>query len=64
MLGVVETNLDGHIAAVILLDLEDFDAAIAELDARYLGGEAAAHAHVWSVIASGYGSTTETRHCR
>ena len=35
-------------------DLDDFDAAIAELDARYLAGEAAAHAHAWSVIAGGF----------
>ena len=33
-----------------MFDLDDFDAAIAELDARYLAGEAAAHAHTWSVI--------------
>ena len=39
MLALVETNLDGHIAAAILLDLEDIEAAIAELDARYLAGE-------------------------
>ena len=39
-----------------MFDPDDFDAAIAELDARYLAGEAAAHAHVWSVIASGFGS--------
>ncbi|MFZ0719140.1 MAG: ATPase, partial [Mycobacterium sp.] len=53
-LGVVETNLAGRIEAVVELDLEDFDAAIAELDARYLAGEAAAHAHTWSVIAGAY----------
>ena len=33
----------------IVFDLEDFDAAIAELDARYIAGEAAAHARTWSV---------------
>ena len=51
VLSLVETDLDGRIAATILLDLEDFDAAIAELDVRYIAGEAAAHAHTWSVIA-------------
>ena len=56
MFGLVEIDLDGRIAPTILLDLEDFDAAIAELDARYIAGEAAAHAHVWSVIADGFGS--------
>ena len=30
----------------------DFDAAFAELDARYLAGEAAANAATWSVIAA------------
>ncbi len=44
VLGLVETDLDGHLAAVTLLDLEDIDTAIAELDARYVAGEAAAHA--------------------
>ena len=36
-----------------MFDLDDFDAAIAELDARYLAGEAAAHAHTWSVDRAG-----------
>ena len=35
-------------------DLDDIDAAFEELDARYLAGEAAAHAHTWSVIAGVY----------
>ena len=33
---------------------DDIDAAFEELDARYLAGEASAHAHTWSVIANGY----------
>lgn len=33
-----------------MFDPEDFDAAIAELDARYLAGEAAAHSHPWLAI--------------
>ena len=49
MLGVVEIDADERIAAVVVFDLDDIDAAIAELDARYLAGEAAAHAHTWSV---------------
>ena len=35
-------------------DPDDIDAAFEELDARYLAGEAAAHAHTWSVIAGAY----------
>ena len=37
-----------------MFDLDDIDAAFEELDARYLAGEAAAHAHTWSVIAQAY----------
>ena len=37
-----------------MFDVDDFDAAIAELDARYLAGEAAAHAPTWSVISGSY----------
>ena len=53
MLAVVEINSDNQMAAVILFDLDDFDSAIAELDARYLTGEAAPYARTWSMIASG-----------
>ena len=49
-LGVGEINAEGRIAVYVLFDPDDFAAAIAELDARYLAGEAAAHAHMWSVI--------------
>nr|WP_197515068.1 AAA family ATPase [Mycobacterium sp. 1245805.9] len=54
VLGVVEINSDDQIAAIVVFDVDDFDSAIAELDARYLAGEAAPHAHTWSVIAEGY----------
>ncbi|WP_081293082.1 hypothetical protein, partial [Mycobacterium colombiense] len=55
-LQIVELDADERIAAMAAFDLDDFDAAIAELDARYLAGEAAAHAHTWSVITSTYAS--------
>ena len=41
VLRIVEINADDRIAAVLAFDLDDFDAAFAELDARYLAGEAA-----------------------
>ena len=44
LLRIVEIDADERIAAYVVFDLDDFDAAIAELDARYLAGEAAAHA--------------------
>ena len=53
VLSIVEIDADERIAALITFDPDDFDAAFAELDARYLAGEAAAHAHTWSVIAAG-----------
>ena len=37
-----------------MFDPDDIDAAFEELDARYLAGEAAAHAHTWSLIAGAY----------
>ena len=54
LLHIVEINADERIGAVVIFDLEDIDAAIAELDARYLAGEAAAHSRTWSVIMQGY----------
>lgn len=35
-------------------DVDDIDAAFEELDARYLAGEASAHAHTWSVVSGSY----------
>ena len=43
-----------EMAAVVTFDADDFDAAFAELDARYMAGEAAAHAHTWSVFMGNY----------
>jgi hypothetical protein len=53
-LGVVEIDVDERVVAHVGFDLDDFDAAIAELDARYLAGEAAAHSEAWLVIAEVY----------
>ena len=47
MLSIVEIDADDRIAAVVVFDPDDIDAAFEELDARYLAGEAAAaRAHV------------------
>ena len=54
LLHIVEINADERIGAVVIFDLEDFDAALAELDARYLAGEAAAYLRTWSVISGSY----------
>ncbi|WP_426654995.1 BTAD domain-containing putative transcriptional regulator [Mycobacterium seoulense] len=54
MLGIAETDTDGQIAAHVFFDVDDADAAFAELDARYVAGEAAAHARTWSIIAGSY----------
>ena len=43
-----------NIAALITFDSDEFDAAIAELDNRYLAGEAAAHARTWSAVLRPY----------
>ena len=54
VLNVVEIDTDERIAAHVLFEADDFDAAFEQLDARYLAGEAAAHAHTWSVVAGAY----------
>src|SRR5262249_4818054 len=54
MIDVVEIDSDSRLAAEIVFDSDDIDSAIAELDARYLAGEAADHAPTWSVIARTY----------
>jgi DNA-binding SARP family transcriptional activator len=56
VLGLIEINSQNEIAAIVVFDVDDFDTAIAELDARYLAGEAAAHANTWSVISGGHGA--------
>lgn len=51
MIGIVEINADNRLAAHIAFDPDDITGAIAELDARYLAGEAAPYARTWSTIA-------------
>ena len=51
MLSLVEIDTDNRIAAGVLFDLDDIDAAFEELDARYVAGEAVEHSHTWSLIA-------------
>jgi hypothetical protein len=53
-LGLTEINADNRVAARVVFDIEDIDAAFEELDSRYLAGEAAAHAHTWSLVAQTY----------
>lgn len=53
-LGVVEVDADNQIAARVMFDSDDIDSALAELEARYLAGDAATHARTWSAIAEGY----------
>ena len=49
-LDVVEINAEERATARVLFDSDDFNAAFAELDARYLAGEAANYPHTWSVL--------------
>jgi hypothetical protein len=50
ILSVVETDSEDRIAAHISFDPDDFVVAIAELESRYLAGDAAACARTWSAI--------------
>ena len=54
VLSILEINDDERMTALITFDLDDLDAAIAELDARYLAGEAAPHSRTWSLVAAAY----------
>ena len=51
VLGIVEIDAEGRIVARVVFDPDDIDLAFAELDSRYLAGEAAVHSHTWSVVA-------------
>ena len=53
-LTVTGVSDDDLMHDTVIFDPDDIDAAFAELDARYLAGEAAAHAHTWSLIAQTY----------
>ena len=50
MLGIVELDDDNQIAAHVLFDPDDIDAAFEELDARYLAGEAGAYSQTWTTM--------------
>ena len=54
VLSILEINDDERMVALVTFDPDDIDAAIAELDARYLAGQAAAHAHTWSLVADAF----------
>lgn len=53
-IAIAEIDADGSVTAQVVFDVDDLDAAFQELDKRYIAGEAAAHAHTWSVIKDGY----------
>nr|WP_209923621.1 BTAD domain-containing putative transcriptional regulator [Mycolicibacterium lutetiense] len=54
LLDIIEVNANNQVLVRVVFDPDDFDAAFAELDARYLTGEAAAHSHTWSVVAGAF----------
>jgi hypothetical protein len=53
-LVVMELSEDELMHATVVFDPGDMDAAFEELETRYGAGEAADHAHTWSVITRGY----------
>ena len=54
VLAVGEIDADNRIAARVVFEPDNFDAAVAEVDARYMAGEAAAHAHIWAAVTRTY----------
>lgn len=61
-LSIVESDADERLAGHVAFDLDDFDTATAELDGRYLAGEATAHAHTWSVLSGAYAALNRREH--
>jgi hypothetical protein len=53
-LVLTEVNDAQLVNRVVVFDVDDIDAAFAELEARYAAGEAAAHAHTWSLVTNTY----------
>ena len=51
VLGIFEINASLRIVAGVSFDPDDIEAAFEELDARYVAGEAVAHAQTWSLVA-------------
>nr|WP_268778108.1 BTAD domain-containing putative transcriptional regulator [Mycolicibacterium malmesburyense] len=60
-LSIVEIDADGRICAGVIFELDDFDSAIAELEVRYVTGEATSYARAWTVIAGAYASVSQRR---
>ncbi len=54
LLQIIAIDDHERIAAFVTFDPDDIDAAIEELDARYVAGEAEAYAHTWSVTAAAF----------
>ncbi len=52
VLAVSEVDTGNRVRAVVVFDADDLDNALAELDRRYLEGEAAVHADTWSLVAA------------
>ena len=57
VLEVVEIDADERMTALVIFDPDDTDAAFEELDARYLVGEAAAHAHLVGLVRRSYNAS-------
>ena len=58
-LVAIELDADERILALLVFDSDDIDAAIAELDARYVAGEAAAYSQTWSAIAASFAAVNK-----
>ena len=54
VLGVVEINSPDEIAAIVMFDPDDFDAAIAELDTDTLQAKREVHPHMWTATLVAY----------
>lgn len=53
-LQLAEIDAARRISAIVMFDVDDFDSALTELDARFMAGEGAPYAHVWSRVVQTY----------
>lgn len=54
MLAIAEVDAESRMTATVLFDPNDIDAAVSELDARFMAGEGALYADIWSLVIKTY----------
>jgi hypothetical protein len=59
--SVVQVNDENRCAAAVIFDPDDLETALAELETRYLAGEAAAYRRTWSTLMRNFAAFNERK---